>query len=69
MQSASVTQAEDFLVIAARCRSLATTCPDIELSAASSELADELTARAGKSDQNPADRTAIGRRAKGSPRS
>jgi hypothetical protein len=55
MQSASMRQAEGFLEMAARCRTLATTCPNIELSAAFSELADQLTARAGKLDQSPAE--------------
>ena len=47
-----MTQAKDFFEIAARCRRLARTTVDRVLAAELKELADELTARAGGSDED-----------------
>ncbi|MGP0093298.1 MAG: hypothetical protein ACLPKB_25645 [Xanthobacteraceae bacterium] len=46
-----MTQAEEFLDIAARCRRLAPTCRDAELAAELTEIADELAARANEMGQ------------------
>jgi hypothetical protein len=46
-----MTQTEEFLDIAARCRRLAPTCSDAELAAELREIADELASRAGEMGQ------------------
>ena len=49
-----MTQAKEFLEIAARCRRLAATSRDVKLAAELKEIADELALRAGELGQNPA---------------
>jgi hypothetical protein len=50
-----MTQAKEFLEIAARCRRLAATSRDVELAAELKGIADELTSKADEFAQNPAE--------------